>query len=137
MGWSTTLQRQKQRKRKKSKHGGKKGGKKGSSSKGKSKNNDTCRLCGQIGHWGNECPSMVNSNSQGGDQGHQQLPQPSQGNQRKSTASSASTTQRFLAVLLQRYVKSECTTLQHHQRVCQNNLRLAANVRRTGGVLAP
>eukprot|EP00435_Cladocopium_sp_Y103_P057451 s1590_g19.t1 len=56
----------------KGKNKGKKGGKsksKGKSSKGKGYggNNNTCGLCGQVGHWGNECPnrntvSQVNDN---------------------------------------------------------------------------
>ena len=50
----------------KSKHKGKKGKSKNKgkqSSKGKgygNGNNSTCRLCGQQGHWGNECPNRNN-----------------------------------------------------------------------------
>ena len=51
----------------KSKNKGKKGGKsknKGKQQKGKgygnSSNHNICRLCGQYGHWGNECPLKVN-----------------------------------------------------------------------------
>ena len=54
----------------KGKNGGKKGkGKKGEKGKGKfhsvgkgkgGNNSNTCRICGQQGHWGNECPNRAN-----------------------------------------------------------------------------
>ena len=47
----------------KGKHKGKKGkGKQKGKQKGKGYggNNNVCRLCGQAGHWGNECPNQVN-----------------------------------------------------------------------------
>ena len=90
----------------KSKNKGKKGGKnkgKGKQQKGKGYgggSNNTCRICGQYGHWGNECPlrSQVNQvNNAGNASGEAQgVPDSTSATgslptRRASTASTAST----------------------------------------------
>eukprot|EP00435_Cladocopium_sp_Y103_P046207 s2986_g13.t1 len=88
----------------KSKHKGKKGKSKNKgkqSYKGKghgSGNNNTCRLCGQQGHWGNECPNRNNVsqvNEQGGAAQGQPVDAASDGgttSTRRTSVGSASTT---------------------------------------------
>ena len=67
----------------KGKHKGKKGGGKYYGKGKKGKNNDGCRICGQLGHWGDECPQrQVHQVVQ--EPYHQQVQQQSCGGQKRN-----------------------------------------------------
>lgn len=90
----------KQNSKGKSKNKGKKGKSKNKGKTGKGKGGqygDGCRICGQLGHWGNECPNKNNVNQINGDEattgaGDGSSVAGSSSTRRTSTTSSATTT---------------------------------------------